>query len=113
MTQNELFCPYSCFIDHFLLVPDFRLVPCQYFFQNFPFFLRCCLGQLYDLTLNATDTVASVASHTRASTTLKNDTGVVGSVPVNLRATHAAEKKSTVGSKDTTSISIVRTIARF
>ena len=43
MTQNELFCPHSCFIDHFFLVPDFRLLPCQYFLLNFPFFLRCCL----------------------------------------------------------------------
>ena len=46
----------------------------------------------FDLTLNATDTCASVASHTRASTTLKNDTGVVGSVTVHPRATHATEK---------------------
>ena len=48
-----------------------------------------CLGQLYDPTL-----IANIASHTRASTTLKTDVGVVSSVTVNPRATHPTEKRT-------------------
>ena len=53
---------------------------------------QLCLGHLHDLILNAANTLASVASHTRATTTLWRDTGVVGSVTVYPRATHATKK---------------------
>ena len=33
----------TCFIDHFLLVSDFRQVPFRYLFKVFPFFVHCCL----------------------------------------------------------------------
>ena len=50
------------------------------------------LDSLYDLTLVATSTHASTATHTQAATTLKTVAGVMGSVTVKPRATHAIEK---------------------
>ena len=34
-----------CFLDHFLLISDFRQLPCRFFLQFFPFFLhyRLCI----------------------------------------------------------------------
>ena len=63
------------------------------------------LDSLYVLTLDATSPHASIASHTRAATTLRNDAEEVGSVTVKPRATHATEK-CIVGRRDTTTTTV-------
>ena len=52
-----------------------------------------------DLTITSTCSQNAIASHTRATTTLKNDAGVVGSVTVHPRATRATIEKCIVQKK--------------